>query len=195
MSQVSLSKGRGKRLPRAALTAGAIFLVLLTFNPVAYSVLQGHAPSPLVLQGHSPIVLFAKGPDGRGIGCTAIPCTSRTSENFLDNLTRSSGRARYFFSTNAIFIAKPLIGNWTLIFFGTGGSTPANFTLTATSCPESNGDINNQGHHEPGCSNLTGNFYDPDDKPVTVTLLNGTVTGGEVGSVAFTVGPNGTITF
>lgn len=185
-----------RHLAGAILSVVAVLMLLLSFNLVANSVLQGHTPSPLVLQGHSPIVLFAKGPNDRGIGCVGVPCGGVNSINYVNNLTEAYGPSHYNFTTNTITVGEALAGTWTLYYFGTGGHQSAGFTLTGASCPETNGDDKNpnHGHYEPGCSNLTGKLFDPDDKPVTVTLLTGTVTGGEVGSVSFTLNLDGTLT-
>ena len=131
-----------------------------------------------MFQGHSPIVLLVTDPNGNQFGCTASPCTSESSPNFVNTLPSSEGPAVYNFTSNAITIDNAIIGIWTVQYTGTGASSPTPFKITAASCPQKNHDSKNKGHQEQGCFPT-----DPDDKPVTVTLLSGTVQGTETGSV------------
>jgi hypothetical protein len=167
-------------LKQASLTFPILVLILFSIYsvPTSYGVIQGH--NPLVIQGHSPIVLLATDPNGFQIGCTAVPCTSTSSTNFVNTIPASEGPASYNFTTNTISVGDATFGTWTLKYIGTGATTATPFTITATSCPETNGDSGNKGHQEPGCPPA-----DPDDKPVTVTLLSGTVQGTQTGSVVF----------
>jgi hypothetical protein len=191
-----MTNGRPKNRVTILLTVLAAALLVLSSASAADSVIQGHAPSPLVLQGHSPIVLLLTDPLGNQIGCVAVPCKSTTSHNFVDTIPSSEGPAYYFFSNNTIVIAEPILGTWTLQYLGSSGHKPAPFSLSATTCPETNGDDSNpnQGHNEPGCSNLTGILYDPDDSPVASTLLSGTVKMHQVGSISFVFNSDGSIT-
>lgn len=164
----------------------AIIFVSLYGIPASYGVIQGH--NPLVIQGHSPIVLLVRDPSGNRIGCTASPCTSSASPNFVDTIPPSEGPATYNFTSNSISIANSSPGTWTVKYTGTGATTSTPFKITGMTCPEKNGDSNNKGHQEPGCSPT-----DTDDKPVTVTLLNGTVKGTQTGSVQFSLNHNDSI--
>lgn len=175
-------------LKRVSLPFSIVFVILLLIYgiPASSGVIQGH--NPLVIQGHSPIVLFVTDPYGHQIGCTAVPCTSTSSPNFSNSIPSSEGPAIYNFTSNSITIENASLGTWTAKYIGNGTNSLSPFTITGTSCPESNGDSHNKGHQEPGCPPA-----DPDDKPVTVTLLSGTVQDNQTGSVTFIFNSNSSI--
>jgi hypothetical protein len=153
---------------RNLLFSAALFL-LLTFvaSPSVNAIVQGHSPSPLIVQGHSPIVLLLTDPNGFQIGCTNVPCTSTGSTNFVDTIPASEGPAIYDFTTNTITITSPVTGTWTVEFIGTGTGT---FTITVTTFPNGG------------------------DTSVTLTIVSGSTSNGQVGSTTFTINADGTIT-
>ncbi len=117
-------------------------------------------------------------PYGNQIGCTALPCTSTESPNFVNTIPDSEGPATYDFASNNITIANPFVGTWTVEYIGTG---TGNFTITATSCPV-----------EEGPSIVTDSALGCEE-PQTLTIVSGTVTAGQSGSGTLVLNDDGSM--
>jgi hypothetical protein len=152
-------------------------LLLLLAAPTGYAIIQGHARFPLIIQGHSPIVMLVTDPFGNQIGCTAEPCTSTESPNYVNTMPDSEAPVTYDFPSNNITITSPFIGTWTVEYIGTG---TGDFTITATSCPVYEGPMY-MTDGESGC------------EPQTLTVLSGSVTEGQSGSGTFTLFEDGSM--
>jgi hypothetical protein len=161
--------------------AGGVFafcaLVLLLMEaPAGYAIIQGHARFPLIIQGHSPIVMLVTDPYGNQIGCTAVPCTSTGSPNFVNTIPSSEAPATYDFPSNNVTITSPFIGTWTVETIGTG---TGGFTIIATSCPDD--------------EIRTKNGVLFCEHPQTLTILSGSVTEGQSGSGTFALNQDGSM--
>ncbi|MGD0478300.1 MAG: hypothetical protein ABSB29_09085 [Nitrososphaerales archaeon] len=166
-----------KKMAGGVIAFCALVLLLLG-APAGYAIIQGHSPSPLIIQGHSPIVMLVTDPYGNQIGCTAVPCTSTGSPNFVNTMPGSEAPATYDFPSNNITITSPFIGTWTVKYIGTG---TGEFTITATSCPAYEGPMY-MTDGEFGC-----------EEPQTLTILSGSVTAGQSGSGTFVLNGDGSM--
>jgi hypothetical protein len=151
-------------------------LLLLSVAPAGYAIIQGHARFPLIIQGHSPIVILVTDPYGNQIGCTAVPCTSTRSPNFVNTIPSSEAPATYNFPSNNVTITNPFFGTWTVEAIGTG---TGGFTITVTSCPDDEIRMTN------------GNLFC--EHPQTLTILSGSVIEGQSGSGTFALNQDGSL--
>jgi hypothetical protein len=170
-----------------------VLLFALSMLPIASGVVAGH--SPISIDPKQPIVLLVIDPLGNEIGCTAVPCTSTSSPNYVNNIPAAEGPATYDFATNTILIEHPYVGTWTVDYIGTGTGP---FTITATTCPTSTTTTTTSSWTyapptflQQGCSIQQGNSCDS----VTVTLVTGSITPGQSGSTNFNMDTNGNISF
>jgi hypothetical protein len=150
---------------------GALLTSLLIFAPaVSATTVRSDA---LIIHGHSPIVMLVTDPNGYQIGCTnwttAHPCNSDTSLYFVNNIPTGvpykEGPATYNFASNFINIPHPVVGVWTVQFFGTGSGT---YTITTSSC------------------NLIVCY--------NIVIAHGTITVGQTGETGFSLSTNGQVT-
>ena len=162
--------------------AFCVLVMLLLGVPAGYAIIQGHSPSPLIIQGHSPIVMLVTDPYGNQIGCTAVPCTSTESPNFVNTMPESEAPATSDFPSNNVTIASPLIGTWAVEYIGVG---TGDFTITATSCPVYEGPSTRS-------TQMSDGEFGCED-PQTLTILSGSVTEGQSGSGTFALYEDGSM--